>query len=100
MIHSTSHTKSTQDQAVHAIANCVRLSRAGLRAHDRPVGVFLFLGPTGVGKTHLTKKVTEFLFNDERAMVRLVIGGAAARRMESLTSLFPGGIGDFGALWT
>lgn len=70
-LHVTHQTNPTQDQAVHAIANCVRLSRAGLRAHDRPVGVFLFLGPTGVGKTHLTKKVTEFLFNDERAMVRL-----------------------------
>lgn len=69
-LHFTHQIKPTQDQAVHAIANCVRLSRAGLRAHDRPVGVFLFLGPTGVGKTHVTKRVTEFLFNDERAMVR------------------------------
>jgi len=48
-----------------------RLSRAGLRPHERPLGVFLFLGPTGVGKTHLTKKVCEFLFQDERAMTRL-----------------------------
>lgn len=62
-----------QDQAVKAIANCVRLSRAGLRAHDRPLGVFLFLGPTGVGKTHLTKRVTEFLFQDEKAMVRACV---------------------------
>lgn len=60
-----------QDQAIKAIANCVRLSRAGLRAHDRPLGVFLMVGPTGVGKTHLTKRVTEFLFRDEKALTRI-----------------------------
>jgi ATP-dependent Clp protease ATP-binding subunit ClpA len=42
-----------QDEAIKTIANCVRLSRAGLRSHDKPLGVFLFLGPTGVGKTEL-----------------------------------------------
>lgn len=60
-----------QDQAIKAIANCVRLSRAGLRPHERPLGVFLCIGPTGVGKTFLTKKVSEFLFQDEKAMTRI-----------------------------
>ncbi len=60
-----------QHEAVVAVANAVRRSRAGLGEEGRPVGSFLFLGPTGVGKTELAKAVAEFLFDDERAVVRL-----------------------------
>src|SRR6056297_1908758 len=60
-----------QDQAVKAIANAVRRARAGLNDENRPLGSFLFLGPTGVGKTELTKAVAEFLFDDDNAMVRI-----------------------------
>lgn len=60
-----------QDDAVHAVSDAVRRSRAGLQAANRPIGSFLFLGPTGVGKTELTKALAEFLFDDDSAMVRL-----------------------------
>ena len=60
-----------QNQAVIAVANAVRRARAGLNDEARPLGSFLFLGPTGVGKTELTKAVAEFLFDDEHAMVRI-----------------------------
>jgi len=60
-----------QDEAVKAVANAIRRSRAGLQAPNRPIGSFLFLGPTGVGKTELTKALAEFLFDDDTAMVRL-----------------------------
>ncbi|SFQ07523.1 ATP-dependent Clp protease ATP-binding subunit ClpB [Roseivivax halotolerans] len=60
-----------QDQAVRAVANAVRRARAGLNDENRPLGSFLFLGPTGVGKTELTKAVAEFLFDDDGAMVRI-----------------------------
>ncbi|MFQ5427051.1 MAG: AAA family ATPase, partial [Gaiellales bacterium] len=60
-----------QDEAVRAVSNAVRRSRSGLGDPDRPVGSFVFLGPTGVGKTELARAVAEFLFDDERAMIRL-----------------------------
>jgi len=60
-----------QNQAVKAVANAVRRARAGLNDENRPLGSFLFLGPTGVGKTELTKAVAEFLFDDDNAMVRV-----------------------------
>ncbi|PTQ70243.1 ATP-dependent chaperone ClpB [Celeribacter persicus] len=60
-----------QEAAVHAVANAVRRARAGLNDENRPLGSFLFLGPTGVGKTELTKAVAEFLFDDDNAMVRI-----------------------------
>ncbi|MBV8920828.1 ATP-dependent chaperone ClpB [Bradyrhizobium sp.] len=60
-----------QAEAVRAVATAVRRSRAGLQDPNRPMGSFMFLGPTGVGKTELTKALAEFLFNDETAMVRL-----------------------------
>ncbi|MEL6596536.1 MAG: ATP-dependent chaperone ClpB [Pseudomonadota bacterium] len=60
-----------QTQAVRAVANAVRRARAGLNDENRPLGSFLFLGPTGVGKTELTKAVAEFLFDDDSAMVRI-----------------------------
>lgn len=60
-----------QDEAVQAVANAVRRSRAGLSDPNRPSGSFLFLGPTGVGKTELTKALASFLFDDENAMIRI-----------------------------
>ena len=60
-----------QHEAVHAIANAVRRARAGLQDPNRPIGSFLFLGPTGVGKTELTKALAAFLFDDDTAMVRI-----------------------------
>ena len=60
-----------QDKAVHAVADAVRRSRAGMQDPNRPIGSFLFLGPTGVGKTELAKALAEFLFDSETAMVRL-----------------------------
>jgi ATP-dependent Clp protease ATP-binding subunit ClpB len=60
-----------QEAALLAVSNAVRRARAGLQDPGRPIGSFLFLGPTGVGKTELTKALAEFLFDDERAMVRI-----------------------------
>jgi len=60
-----------QDHAIEALANAVRRARAGFSDESRPLGSFMFLGPTGVGKTELAKALAEFLFDDERAMVRL-----------------------------
>ncbi len=60
-----------QKEAVRAISNAIRRSRAGIAEEDKPLGSFIFLGPTGVGKTELGKALAEFLFNDERAMIRL-----------------------------
>ncbi|MFZ4515638.1 MAG: ATP-dependent chaperone ClpB [Acidimicrobiia bacterium] len=60
-----------QDGPVSAVANAIRRSRAGLSDPNRPIGSFLFLGPTGVGKTELARALAEFLFDDERAMVRI-----------------------------
>ncbi|MGB3279956.1 MAG: ATP-dependent chaperone ClpB [Pseudorhodobacter sp.] len=60
-----------QRQALKAVANAVRRARAGLNDENRPLGSFLFLGPTGVGKTELTKAVAEYLFDDDQAMVRI-----------------------------
>ncbi len=60
-----------QDDAVTAVANAIRRSRAGLSDPNRPIGSFLFLGPTGVGKTELARALADFMFDDERAMVRI-----------------------------
>ena len=60
-----------QDEAVRAVADAIRRSRAGLTAHERPIGSFLFLGPTGVGKTELCKALAGFLFDTEQAIVRI-----------------------------
>ena len=60
-----------QKEAISAVANAVRRSRAGISDHKQPIGSFLFLGPTGVGKTELSKALAEFLFNDENAMFRV-----------------------------
>ncbi len=60
-----------QEKAIKAVANAVRRSRAGIQEEGRPIGSFIFLGPTGVGKTELAKTLAEFLFNDENLMVRI-----------------------------
>jgi ATP-dependent Clp protease ATP-binding subunit ClpB len=63
-----------QDEAVEAVANAIRRSRAGLSDPHKPIGTFLFLGPTGVGKTELARALAEFLFDDERSMIRIDMG--------------------------
>jgi ATP-dependent Clp protease ATP-binding subunit ClpB len=63
-----------QDQALSVVANAIRRARSGLSDPNRPIGSFLFLGPTGVGKTETARALAEFLFDDERAMVRLDMG--------------------------
>jgi ATP-dependent Clp protease ATP-binding subunit ClpB len=60
-----------QEEAIRAVANAVRRSRAGIAEETRPIGSFIFLGPTGVGKTELARALAEFMFNDENAMVRV-----------------------------
>src|SRR6186713_2265635 len=60
-----------QKDAIHAVSNAVRRARAGLQDENRPIGSFIFLGPTGVGKTELCKALAEFLFDTEEAMVRI-----------------------------
>src|SRR5213592_3156692 len=75
-----------QDQAVEAVANALRRARTGLQDPNRPIGSFSFLGPTGVGKTELARALAEFMFDDERAMVRLDMseyqeGHTVARRI-------------------
>jgi ATP-dependent Clp protease ATP-binding subunit ClpB len=66
-----SHRVIGQEEALMAVANAVRRARAGLQDPNRPVGSFIFLGPTGVGKTETARALAEFLFDDERAMIRL-----------------------------
>ena len=61
----------SQDEAVEAVANAVRRNRSGLQDPNRPIGSFIFLGPTGVGKTELCKALAEVMFDDENAMIRL-----------------------------
>ncbi|HEY8338361.1 MAG TPA: AAA family ATPase, partial [Egibacteraceae bacterium] len=83
-----------QDEAVKAVADAVRRSRAGLADPNRPLGSFLFLGPTGVGKTELARALAEFLFDDERAMVRLDMGEYQERHTVSrLIGAPPGYVG-------
>jgi ATP-dependent Clp protease ATP-binding subunit ClpB len=65
------HRVVGQPEAVHAVANAVRRSRAGLQDPNRPIGSFIFLGPTGVGKTETARALAQFLFDDEQAMVRI-----------------------------
>src|SRR5207253_4177570 len=60
-----------QEQAIVALSDAIRRARAGLKDPSRPIGSFIFLGPTGVGKTELAKTLAEYLFDDEDAMIRL-----------------------------
>ncbi len=83
-----------QRHAVDAVANAIRRSRAGLNEPDRPIGSFLFMGPTGVGKTELARALAESLFDDERAMVRIDISEYLERHSVSrLIGAPPGYIG-------
>lgn len=83
-----------QEDAVKAISNSVRIARAGLHAHTKPLGSFLFLGPSGVGKTELAKALAEFLFDDESAMVRVDMSEYMERHSVSrLIGAPPGYIG-------
>jgi ATP-dependent Clp protease ATP-binding subunit ClpB len=83
-----------QDEAVTAVANAIRRSRAGLGDPDRPIGSFIFLGPTGVGKTELAKALAEFLFDSERAMVRIDMSEYMERHSVSrLVGAPPGYVG-------
>ena len=83
-----------QDEADTAVSNAIRRSRAGLSDPNRPIGSFLFLGPTGVGKTELARAVAEFLFDDERAMVRIDMGEYMEKHSVSrLVGAPPGDVG-------
>jgi ATP-dependent Clp protease ATP-binding subunit ClpB len=83
-----------QDEAIATVANAVRRSRAGLQDHRRPVGTFIFLGPTGVGKTELARALAEFLFDNEDAMVRVDMGEYQERHTVSrLIGAPPGYVG-------
>jgi ATP-dependent Clp protease ATP-binding subunit ClpB len=83
-----------QDLAVTAVANAIRRARAGLQDPNRPIGSFLFLGPTGVGKTELARALAEFLFDDERAMVRVDMSEYQERHTVSrLVGAPPGYVG-------
>jgi ATP-dependent Clp protease ATP-binding subunit ClpB len=83
-----------QDQAVEAVANALRRARSGLQDPDRPIGSFIFLGPTGVGKTELARALAEFMFDDERAMVRLDMSEYQERHTVSrLVGAPPGYVG-------
>jgi len=77
LLHMEEHLQQRvvgQQEAVSAVANAIRRNRAGIADPNRPIGSFLFLGPTGVGKTELARALAEFLFDDERAMVRIDLG--------------------------
>ncbi len=83
-----------QDEAVGAVANAVRRSRAGMQDEGRPIGSFIFLGPTGVGKTELAKALAEVLFNDERAITRIDMSEYQERHAVSrLVGAPPGYVG-------
>jgi ATP-dependent Clp protease ATP-binding subunit ClpB len=83
-----------QDEAVSAVANAIRRSRAGLSDPNRPIGSFLFMGPTGVGKTELARALADFLFDDPRAMVRIDMSEYSERHSTArLVGAPPGYVG-------
>ena len=83
-----------QDEAVMAVSNAIRRGRAGLSEEDRPIGSFIFLGPTGVGKTELARALAEFMFDDEHAMVRIDMSEYMERHSVSrLVGAPPGYVG-------
>src|SRR5438128_10942392 len=84
-----------QDEAVAAVANAVRRARAGLSDPNRPIGSFLFLGPTGVGKTELARSLADFLFDDETHIVRIDMSEYMEKPAVSrLIGAPPGYVGD------
>jgi ATP-dependent Clp protease ATP-binding subunit ClpB len=83
-----------QDEAIEAVSNAVRRARAGIQDPNRPIGSFIFLGPTGVGKTELAKALAEFLFDDENAMIRIDMSEYQERHTVSrLVGAPPGYVG-------
>jgi ATP-dependent Clp protease ATP-binding subunit ClpC len=87
-------TVVSQEEAVKAVARAVRRARAGMKDPKRPIGSFIFLGPTGVGKTHLSKKLAEFMFGSEDAMIRLDMSEYMERHsVARLTGAPPGYVG-------
>lgn len=83
-----------QDEAVMAVSKAIRRSRAGLKSRNRPIGSFFFLGPTGVGKTELAKALTEFLFNDDNALIKIDMSEYMERfNVSRLTGAPPGYVG-------
>jgi ATP-dependent Clp protease ATP-binding subunit ClpB len=83
-----------QDHALEKISNSIRISRAGLHSHSKPIGAFLFLGPTGVGKTELAKELAEYLFDDENAITRIDMSEYQERHSVSrLVGAPPGYVG-------
>jgi len=83
-----------QDEAIKAVSRAIRRSRAGLKPRKRPIGSFFFLGPTGVGKTELAKALTEFLFNDENALIKIDMSEYMERfNVSRLTGAPPGYVG-------
>ncbi len=83
-----------QDEAVSAVSNAIRRSRAGLSDPNRPIGSFLFLGPTGVGKTELARALADFLFDDQRAMIRIDMSEYQERHtVARLVGVPPGYVG-------
>src|SRR5690606_24592910 len=83
-----------QDVAIEAVSNAVRRSRAGLQDEDRPIGSFIFMGSTGVGKTELARTLASFLFNDDNAMVRIDMSEYMERHSVSrLVGAPPGYVG-------
>ena len=68
-----------QDEAITIVSNALRRARSGLQDPNRPIGSFIFMGPTGVGKTELSKALAEFMFDDEQAMIRIDMSGPSWR---------------------
>ena len=81
-----------QDEAVSAIAKAIRRGRVGLKDPNRPIGSFIFLGPTGVGKTELCKALAEAMFGDEKAMIRLDMSGVHGEAHGVASGRFASGI--------
>jgi len=105
LLHLEDHLRERvvgQDSAVAALADAVRMSRAGLHVHERPMGSFLFTGPSGVGKTQLAKAVSEFLFDDEKSLTRIDMSEYMERQNTSrLIGAPPGYVGyDEGGVLT
>jgi ATP-dependent Clp protease ATP-binding subunit ClpB len=83
-----------QDEAIHAVSSALRRSRAGLSDENRPIGSFMFLGPTGVGKTELARALAEFMFNDEKSLIRIDMSEYMERHATSrLVGSPPGYVG-------
>ena len=97
LLHIEEHIRQRvvgQDEAVEAVASAIRRARSGLSDENRPLGSFLFLGPTGVGKTELARALSEFLFDDENAMVRIDMSEYGERHTVSrLVGAPPGYVG-------